>query len=250
MKIVVVIPTFKEKENIGSLIDSLQKEFKKIPYDSSILVVDDNSPDGTGRVVQKLMGENKNVYLTSGKKKGLGEAYIRGFKYALKDLRGDIIVQMDGDFSHKPKDVPRLIAEIDKGFDFVIGSRYTRGGKIPENWNLFRSANSRWGNRFARYIAGIDNVKDCTAGFRAIKAEVLREIDLESLKVRGYSFQMNLLFKAYMSGAKIKEIPVEFVERKFGHTKLGPSDILEFMVNSFKLRVQRGLIIKKPRKRL
>lgn len=250
MKIVVVIPTFKEKENIGSLIDSLQKEFKKIPYDSSILVVDDNSPDGTGRVVQKLMGENKNVYLTSGKKKGLGEAYIRGFKYALKDLRGDIIVQMDGDFSHKPKDVPRLIAEIDKGFDFVIGSRYTRGGKIPENWNLFRSANSRWGNRFARYIAGIDNVKDCTAGFRAIKAEVLREIDLESLKVRGYSFQMNLLFKAYMSGAKIKEIPVEFVERKFGHTKLGPSDIFEFMVNSFKLRVQRGLIIKKPRKRL
>ena len=250
MKIVVVIPTFKEKENIGSLIDSLQKEFKKIPYDSSILVVDDNSPDGTGRVVQKLMGENKNVYLTSGKKKGLGEAYIRGFKYALKDLRGDIIVQMDGDFSHKPKDVPRLIAEIDKGFDFVIGSRYTRGGKIPENWNLFRSANSRWGNRFARYIAGIDNVKDCTAGFRAIKAEVLREIDLESLKVRGYSFQMNLLFKAYMSGAKIKEIPVEFVERKFGHTKLGPSDIFEFMVNSFKLRVQRGLIINKPRKRL
>lgn len=250
MKIVVVIPTFKEKENIGSLIDSLQKELERIPYESSILVVDDNSPDGTGRVVQKLMEENKNVYLTSGKKKGLGEAYIRGFKYALKDLRGDIIVQMDGDFSHKPKDVPRLIAEIDKGFDFVIGSRYTRGGKIPENWNLFRSANSRWGNRFARYIAGIDNVKDCTAGFRAIKAEVLREIDLESLKVRGYSFQMNLLFKAYMSGAKIKEIPVEFVERKFGHTKLGPSDIFEFMVNSFKLRVQRGLIIKKPRKRL
>ena len=250
MKIVVVIPTFKEKENIGSLIDSLQKELERIPYESSILVVDDNSPDGTGRVVQKLMEENKNVYLTSGKKKGLGEAYIRGFKYALKDLRGDIIVQMDGDFSHKPKDVPRLIAEIDKGFDFVIGSRYTRGGKIPENWNLFRSANSRWGNRFARYIAGIDNVKDCTAGFRAIKAEVLREIDLESLKVRGYSFQMNLLFKAYMMGAKIKEIPVEFVERKFGHTKLGPSDILEFMVNSFKLRVQRGLIIKNPRKRL
>ena len=250
MKIVVVIPTFKEKENIGSLIDSLQKELERIPYESNILVVDDNSPDGTGRVVQKLMEENKNVYLTSGKKKGLGEAYIRGFKYALKDLRGDIIVQMDGDFSHKPKDVPRLIAEIDKGFDFVIGSRYTRGGKIPENWNLFRSANSRWGNRFARYIAGIDNVKDCTAGFRAIKAEVLREIDLESLKVRGYSFQMNLLFKAYMSGAKIKEIPVEFVERKFGHTKLGPSDIFEFMVNSFKLRVQRGLIIKKPRKRL
>jgi dolichol-phosphate mannosyltransferase len=255
VKVVVVTPTYKEKDNIGPLIFSLQDQFKTISNDSYILVVDDNSPDGTAEEVTKITRQSEgsgesNVHLITGKKKGLGDAYMRGINYALGDLGADIVLMMDADFSHKPKDVPRLISEIDKGADFVIGSRYVRGGKIPEDWNLFRKANSRWGNRFARYVVGIDNVKDCTAGFRAIKAKVLEDIDLDALKVRGYSFQMNLLYKAYMNGAKIKEIPVEFIERKRGHTKLGPSDILEFMISSFILRLQRGLFIKKPKVRL
>ena len=255
MKVVVVTPTYREKDNIAPLISLLQEELRGIHYDSHILVVDDNSPDGTADEVRKVISQSKNsgksnVHLLNGKKKGLGDAYMRGIKYALSELDADVILMMDADFSHKPKDVPRLISEIEKGADFVIGSRYVRGGKIPEDWNFFRKANSRWGNRFARYIVGIDNVKDCTAGFRAIKAKVLEEIDLDILKVRGYSFQMNLLYKAYMNGVRIKEVPVEFVERKKGHTKLGPSDILEFMISSFILRLQRGLIIKKPKVRL
>ena len=250
VKVVVIVPTYQEKENINALVSSLHDQFKSTSYDNYILVVDDSSPDGTADVVSNLMKKWSNVHLLVGPKRGLGEAYIRGMKYALDKLGADLIVEMDADFSNKPEDVPRLIGEIEKGADFVIGSRYVRGGKIPENWNLFLAAKSRWGNRFARYIAGIDNVKDCTAGFRAIKAKVLREIDLDSLKVRGYSFQMNLLYKAYMNGAKIREIPVEFIDRKYGHTKLGPSDVFEFIFNAFKLRVQRGLIMQKPKKRL
>lgn len=255
MKIVVVIPTYKEKNNIGPLISSLQSQFKIIRHELHILVVDDNSPDGTADKVKDIMNQTKylgesNVHLLTGKKKGLGDAYMRGINNALEELGADVILMMDADFSHKPKDIPRLVSEIEKGADFVIGSRYIRGGRIPEDWNIFRKANSRWGNRFARYIVGIDNVKDCTAGFRGIKKEVLEDIDLDSLKVRGYSFQMNLLYKAYMNGAKIKEIPVEFIERKKGHTKLGPSDIVEFIVSSFILRLQRGLFIKKPRRKL
>ena len=254
MKVVVIVPTYKEKENIGLLISALLEQFKKMPYDAHILVVDDNSPDGTAEEVKKAMERvrvgKRNVHLLTGKKKGLGAAYQRGIKFALSELEADTVVGMDADFSHKPKDVTRLIEQIDKGADFVIGSRYVRGGKIPDNWNLFRRANSRWGNRFARYIVGIDNVNDCTAGFRAIKKEVLEDIDLDSLKVRGYSFQMNLLYKAYMNGAKIKEVPVEFVERERGRTKLGPSDILAFMVSSLILRLQRGVFLKKPRTKL
>ncbi len=122
----------------------------------------------------------------------------------------------------------------------MIGSRYVRGGKVPKNWNLFRKINSRWGNRFARYLAGIDDVYDCTSGFRAIRTQVLRKIDLDKLKVRGYSFQMNLLYKAYVLGAKITEVPIDFRERVAGYTKLGPSDIGEFMWNSVKLRFEQG----------
>lgn len=252
MKIVIIVPTYKEKENIDPFIKGLQKQFKKILHESHILVVDDNSPDGTAEEVKKLTkllgDEDKNkIHLLTGKKKGLGAAYIRGIKFALDKLDADVIVEMDADFSHKPADVPRLISEIEKGADFVIGSRYVRGGKIPKDWNFFRAANSRWGNRFARYIVGIDNVKDCTAGFRAIKANVLRNIDLDTLKVRGYSFQMNLLYRAYMQGVKIKEVPVEFVERAAGHTKLGPSDIIEFIISSLILRWQRGLFMERPK---
>ncbi len=250
MKIVVVVPTYNEKENIGPLISALQEQFEKIPHETHILVVDDTSPDGTAKEVGKTARKASNIHLLTGKKEGLGKAYIRGMKHALNKLGADVIVSMDADFSHDPADVPRLISEIEKGADFAIGSRYVEGGKIPENWNFFRVANSRWGNRFARYIVGIDNVKDCTAGFRAIRASVLQKIDLDSLKVRGYSFQMNLLYRAYIRGAKIKEVPVEFVERHAGHTKLGPSDIIEFMVSSLILRYRRGFTMQKPREKI
>lgn len=246
-KIIVVIPTYKERENIARLIPELLNQFKKIRrHTFQILVVDDNSPDGTGEEVKRLIKlasnqEKNNIHLLAGRKQGLGAAYIRGFKYALNNLKADAVVEMDADFSHRPDELPKLIDQIDKGADFVIGSRYVRSGKVPKNWNFFRRANSRWGNRFARYLAGIDGVRDCTSGFRAIRRQVLEKIDLDALKVRGYSFQMNLLYKAYASGAKIKEVPIDFQERTWGHTKIGPTDIIEFIWNSAKLRFEKGV---------
>ena len=244
VKIVVVLPTYNERENIGRLIPELFKQAANFRnHQLEILVVDDNSPDGTGEEVKKLIELQSNkdkIHLLAGKKQGLGAAYIRGFKYALDKLKADVVVEMDADFSHRPDQLPLLVREIDKGADFVIGSRYVRGGKLPKNWNFFRKANSRWGNRFARYLAGIDGVRDCTSGFRAIKKEVLEKIDLDKLKVRGYSFQMNLLYKAFILGAKIKEVPIDFQERGWGHTKLGPADIAEFIWNSVKLRFEQG----------
>ncbi|MEX0621786.1 MAG: polyprenol monophosphomannose synthase [Candidatus Woykebacteria bacterium] len=241
----IVIPTYKERGNIGPLISQILDLFEKTPHKLRIIVVDDSSPDGTALVVKKTIGQLGNrgkskVQLLVGKKEGLGAAYIRGFEFTLNKLKPDVIIQMDADFSHDPLELPKLLAEIEKGSDFVIGSRYVRGGKVPKNWNIFRKINSRWGNRFARYLAGIDDVADCTSGFRAIKREILERIDLNKLKVRGYSFQMNLLYKAYVTGAKIKEVPINFKERVWGHTKLGPSDIAEFMWNSLKLRFEQG----------
>ncbi|MDP2671624.1 MAG: polyprenol monophosphomannose synthase [bacterium] len=239
MKIVVIIPTYRERENIQKLIPLLAEQRNRINHDLQILVVDDNSPDGTAQAVGELIKTHKNLHLVSGEKQGLGAAYIRGMRYAMEKLEAEIVVEMDADLSHKPEDLPRLIAEIDSGADFVIGSRYVPGGKIPEGWSLLRKANSRWGNRFARYIAGIDDVADCTAGFRAIRVELLKKIDLTKLHVKGYSFQMSLLFEAFVGGGKIKEVPVEFVERKIGHTKIGPGDIIEFVWTAFKLRDRR-----------
>jgi len=245
MKITIVIPTYRERENISRLIPELLGQFKKAPnHRFQILVVDDNSPDGTAGEVKKaaqLPSYRDKIHLLAGKKQGLGAAYIRGFKHALKSLKADVVVEMDADFSHRPDELPKLVEQIDKGADFVIGSRYIRGGRVPKNWNFLRKANSRWGNRFARYLAGIDGVRDCTSGFRAIRRQVLEKIDLDALKVRGYSFQMNLLYKAFVAGAKIKEVPIDFQERTWGHTKIGLSDIIEFIWNSVKLRFGKGV---------
>lgn len=245
VKVTIVLPTYNERENIRRLLPELLIQFKRLAYDLQILVVDDNSPDGTAREVRRFIDssipkEKNPIILLTGKKQGLGAAYIRGFKYALKKLKPDCLVEMDADFSHQPYQIPQLLERIESGADFVIGSRYVRGGKVSAGWGILRTANSLWGNRFARYLAGIDNVRDCTSGFRAIKREVLEKFDLDKLKVRGYSFQMNLLYKAYVSGAKIKEVPIDFRERRWGETKLGTGDIFEFMWNSLKLRFEKG----------
>lgn len=240
VKITLVIPTYNERGNIQLIIKALLDQFRTLHHEFQILIVDDKSPDGTWVVVVELQKSIQNLHLLLGNKQGLGSAYTRGFKYALDKLRSDVIVEMDADFSHQPSELPKLLEQIEKGADFVIGSRYIRGGKVPKNWHLFRKINSRWGNRFARYLAGIDDVYDCTSGFRAIRTQVLRKIDLDKLKVRGYSFQMNLLYKAYVLGAKITEVPIDFRERVVGYTKLGPSDIAEFMWNSVKLRFEQG----------
>lgn len=234
---VVVLPTYNEKENIAYMLEALLIQAQKITsYSLSVLVVDDSSPDGTADIVQQYAEKYPAIKLLKGEKKGLGEAYIRGFRYAIQKMKADVVFEMDADFSHNPKDIPRFLAEIDKGNEFVIGSRYIKGGSIPRNWSLLRRLNSSFGNLFARHIAGVSEVRDCTSGFRAIKTSLLRTIRLNKLHVRGYAFQMNLLYEALFHHAAVKEIPIHFVDREHGNSKLKMRDIIEFIYNAFALR--------------
>jgi dolichol-phosphate mannosyltransferase len=237
-KVVIIVPTYNERENIEALIEKLQIQFETMPHQMHILVVDDHSPDGTAAIVRQHQTRYFNLHLIEGKKDGLGAAYIRGMLHVLENLRADVVFEMDADFSHKPEDVPRLMSEIDAGADFVIGSRYVKGGSLPENWGLLRRLNSFFGNMAARYIAGLYKIRDCTAGFRAIRTSLLCRISFNHLRVQGYAFQVALLNAAVLAGARIKEIPVSFIDRKYGDSKLGFSDIIEFIFNVWWLRLQ------------
>lgn len=236
MKFVIIVPTYNEVLNIRPLIEQLQGQFSRLAHDMHILVVDDNSPDGTAAVVKELQRQFPNVHLIQGEKAGLGAAYIRGMTHAMGSLGAEAVFEMDADFSHKPEDVPRLIAALDAGADFVIGSRYVRGGSIPKEWGLRRRLNSKGGNFVARHVAGIYGVRDLTAGFRAIRTSLLSRISLADLKVQGYAFQVALLYEAKLRGAKIVEVPVDFIDRTAGVSKLGLSDIIEFIIHAWWLR--------------
>ncbi|MAG52817.1 MAG: dolichyl-phosphate beta-D-mannosyltransferase [Nanoarchaeota archaeon] len=238
MKACIIIPTYNEKENIGGLLEELLEGFKKIKnFDMSILVVDDNSPDGTQEIVKKYL-DSKQIFMLTGEKNGLGSAYIKGFNYVLDKLKADVLFEMDADFSHKPEDVPKFLKEIENGYDFVIGSRYISGGEIPD-WGFIRKSISSGGNFFARIVAGLYTVHDCTSGFRAIRTDLIKQIKLDKLEVEGYAFQMNLLHNAIKLGAKIKEIPIVFNDRNLGTSKMRLKDLREFFFNSFKLRFKK-----------
>lgn len=235
-KAVVIVPTYNEKGNIGKLLVSILRIFKGIKhFDMHVLVVDDSSPDGTGDIVKNYSKEHKNIHLLTGKKEGLGVAYIRGFKYAINELKADIVFQMDADFSHNPQLIPEFLNEIENGYDLVVGSRYIKGGGTPD-WNLQRRIISRSGNFFARVVGGLWKVHDCTNGYRAIRTSILKKLDFKNLHTKGYAFLSTLLYELLAHGARVKEIPILFYDRKFGETKLNKKDIIEFFFNSFRLR--------------
>lgn len=238
MKTVIIIPTFNERDNIARLVPELFDQFQSMTHDMHVLVVDDSSPDGTADSVRQLQQRYPNLHLLLGRKVGLGAAYIRGMTHALDVLGAEVVFEMDADFSHQPSDVPRLMTNIDHGADFVIGSRYVPGGTIPKEWGWMRQANSIFGNIVARYVAGIYRVRDCTAGFRAIRASLLRGVNLSGLRVQGYAFQVALLHAAVVQGAKVVEVPVNFVDRTQGDSKLGLRDIVEFIWNAWWIRFQ------------
>lgn len=239
MKTTIVLPTYNEKENIEEFLNAVLAEIKNIKdFDINILVVDDYSPDGTAKSVENIIKKDKRVNLLMNNTRGLGKAYIAGFKYAIKNFDPDILIEMDSDFSHDVTKIKELLTEIKNGADFTIGSRYIKGGSIPDNWALIRKLNSKWGNIFAQIIAGLYTVKDCTSGFRAIKTSILKQIDLDNLNANGYSFQMNILFECAQKGAKLAEIPINFIDRTKGKSKLGFYDILEFILNSITLRLK------------
>lgn len=236
MHIVIIIPTYNERENISLLIEALQHIFSDLPHEMSLLVVDDNSPDGTAAAVRQYMQSSRNIALLSGPRQGLGVAYIKGMHYALHTMHADAIMQMDADFSHRPQDVPRLIAALQDGADFVIGSRYIEGGSIPADWGILRRMLSKWGNVSIRYLTGLAAIRDCTAGFRAIRAPLLHKMDLRQLATRGYAFQIALLQQALRQSAVVREIPVAFVNRVRGATKLGVTDVCECLRYVWRMR--------------
>jgi dolichol-phosphate mannosyltransferase len=241
MKAVVVMPTYNERDNLARLLPALLGVFKGLPHDCHVLVVDDSSPDGTATVVRDIASTHPNIHLNEGIKKGLGAAYVRGIRQALDEMGADAVIGMDADLSHNPADVPRLLAALDQGADFVIGSRYVAGGSTPSNWALLRRLNSRYGNLVARVVVGLD-VRDCTSGFRAIRASILRAMDLSSINVSGYAFLVALLYEATLRGAKVHEVPIAFTDRTAGTSKLGLRDIREFILSALWLRFRSSAV--------
>lgn len=227
MKVVVIIPTYNERENIPVLLQELNRAFRDdTRHDISYLIVDDSSPDGTGKVVQTFMKTHPNVYLLTGKKEGLGKALLRGMTYAVDELHADIIIQMDADLSHHPQSAPEFLRALDKGADFVVGSRYIPGGSIPDNWGTIRKIYSVVGNAIVRFGLWHPAVHDWTGGYRAYsKKYYLDNRD----KVRGYSgyvFQIAFLHSAIHDKARITEVPIQFTDRKFGHSKIAPAEYI------------------------
>lgn len=228
-----VVPTYNEADNIIPLIDQILGLADQ-DLNIRVLVVDDNSPDGTGELVQGI--DDERVTVLHGEKKGLGTAYTRAFTHVLEEVSVEAVVQMDADFSHAPADAGRLLTALQE-CDVAIGSRYVAGGSVDESWGLRRRWISRLGNLFARYVAGLYHVRDCTAGFKAIRMDALRAAFPLRLRVQGYVFQVACLHALKIQGASIKEVPIFFADRSAGETKLGFRDVIEFFVHVWWLRL-------------
>lgn len=229
-KAVVVLPTYNEKENIKNLIPRIFKITANLKnWQVFVLVVDDRSPDNTIHTVEKLQKQFTNLYIIQGKKQGLGTAYFRGFSYALKNINPEVVFEMDADWSHDPLLIPTFLEEIEKGADFIIGSRYIKGGSIPRNWEIHRKIFSVLGNQIIRLGFMALKISDWTSGYRAIKAWFLKEILQEMKNYNGYVFQVALLDKAKKRGLKIAEIPLMFKDRKKGKSKI---DSMHYILNT------------------
>ena len=225
MKTIVVIPTYDEKDNVTPMSEAVLK------HDVEILFVDDNSPDGTGAVIDGLVAKNPRIHVLHREKKaGLGRAYVAGFAEALK-LGAQQIIQMDCDFSHDPNDIPRLIKA---NADLVIGSRYVPGGSTP-GWPFKRRLISRCGGIFIRTVTGMP-LRDPTGGFKCWKAETLKKIDFETVASAGYSFQLEMNHRTWKAGCAIKEIPISFTDRVAGYSKITPGIATESIKIALKLR--------------
>jgi dolichol-phosphate mannosyltransferase len=225
LKKIVLIPTYNEKENIANILAAVLA----FPSNYHILVIDDGSPDGTASIVRTIMTSNADrlfIECRSGKL-GLGTAYIHGFKWALQH-NYDYIIEMDADFSHNPADLDHLCAACDEGADVAVGSRYVKGG-TTENWPIDRKIYSKGGSAYTRLITGIP-VKDPTAGFVCYKKNVLSLINLDNIKFIGYAFQIEMKFAAWRLGFKIKEVPIKFIDRKIGVSKMSKGIIEEAIV--------------------
>ena len=233
---IVIIPTYNEKENIEAIIravTSLEKGF-------DVLVIDDGSPDGTAQIVKNLMSselQDRLFLIERSGKLGLGTAYIRGFKWAIEE-QYDYIFEMDADFSHNPNDLPRLYAAChDEGNDVAVGSRYVTGVNVV-NWPIGRVLMSYYASSYVRTVLGI-SFRDTTAGFVCYKRQVLETIDLDNIRFKGYAFQIEMKYSSIRLGFKVKEVPVVFVNRELGTSKMSGGIFSEALFGVIKLRMSK-----------
>ncbi len=224
MRVLTIIPTFNEIESLPLTLGRLRKA---VPT-SDVLIVDDNSPDGTGALADQAAAADSQVFVLHRKgKEGLGAAYIAGFRWGLE--RGyDVLVEMDADGSHKPEQLPSLLEAV-AGADLVIGSRWVPGGSVV-NWPYRRKLLSRGGSTYSRIMLGL-SVRDITAGFRAFRRGTLEKLDLSSVDSVGYGFQVDMTFRVARLGLKITEVPITFVERELGDSKMSGNIVLEAIAN-------------------
>jgi dolichol-phosphate mannosyltransferase len=231
--ICVCLPTYNERENLEPMVDRLGEILSE---DDVVLVIDDNSPDGTGEIADRLAAERSWVHvLHRPRKEGLGPAYLDGFRRVL-DLGADLIFELDCDFSHDPADIPRLAAAAEEA-DLVIGSRYVPGGGT-RNWGLVRRLISRSGSLYAQILLGVP-VRDLTGGFKCYRRAVLETIDLDAIDSKGYAFQIETTYRALRAGFRVTEVPIVFVDRVVGGSKMSKSIVLEAVWKVPALRLAR-----------
>jgi dolichol-phosphate mannosyltransferase len=234
MRATVCLPTYNERENLAPMIEALGLVLRE---GDRVLVIDDNSPDGTGAIADALATEHPFVdVLHRQRKEGLGRAYVAGFHRALAD-GAELVLEMDCDFSHDPKDVPRLIESAEKGADLVLGSRYVPGGGT-RNWGLLRRLISRGGSVYTALFLHM-GVKDPTGGFKCFRRPVLERLDLEAITPRGYAFQIETTYRVKQAGFTVVEIPITFVDRERGQSKMSKSVVLEAIWRVPLLRLSR-----------
>jgi dolichol-phosphate mannosyltransferase len=231
--LVVCLPTYNERENLEAMVAALGDV---LPEDGRILVIDDDSPDGTGEIADRLAAERHDVDVVHRERKeGLGPAYLAGFRRAL-ELGADLVMEMDCDFSHDPKDVPRLV-EAASDAHVVLGSRYVPGGGTS-NWGLLRRLISRGGSLYAQALLGL-RVRDLTGGFKVYRRGVLETIDLDAIRSKGYAFQIETTYRAIKAGFRVVEVPIVFVDREVGGSKMSRSIVLEAIWKVPALRLSR-----------
>jgi dolichol-phosphate mannosyltransferase len=229
----LVLPTYEEAGNIERFVEAVRPH---LPESARILIVDDNSPDGTGEIADRLATADERIaVLHRSRKEGLGPAYIAGFRKVLGEGAG-LILEMDSDFSHDPAQLPRLL-EAAEDADLVIGSRYVPGGDAGD-WSAIRRAISRGGSAYARLVLGL-GVRDLTGGFKCFRAEVLRTIDLDSIYSKGYAFQVEMTYRAIQSGFEVVEVPISFRDRAVGNSKMSHSIVAEAVWRIPLLRYRR-----------
>lgn len=225
MRILTIIPTYNELESLPKTLGRLRSA---VPS-SDVLVADDNSPDGTGELADRIAAEDPQVHVMHRKgKEGLGAAYIAGFKWAL-ERNYDVVVEMDADGSHQPEQLPSLLEAVEQGADLVIGSRWVQGGTVV-NWPVYRELISRTGSTYARLMLGL-SIKDMTAGYRAFRRTTLEKLDLDGVESVGYGFQVDLAWRIARMGLEVVEVPVTFVERELGSSKMSGNIVVEAMIN-------------------